>query len=200
MEAFGSLFASGSRSRPPSFDDTWCLCGNFVYTSAIMCSCGFPTARYCRGDWECGKCGFANFARNFEISGRGCRKCAADIGMGSHAFGDDSTDRAKLRAYLTPRASEEQKRRGTAAARPHHDVPRDASGRSTLTGWDAEYGPNFSLITEGKRFQEDKEQRGGSGHAAWDRQGDPCPCDRHDLSRRHLRRCRRTQLCLPQAR
>ncbi len=58
------------------------------------------------------------------------------------------------RAYLTPRASEEQKRRGTAAARPQHDVPRDANGMSTLTGWETESGPNFSPITEGRRFQD----------------------------------------------
>jgi hypothetical protein len=62
--AFGKWMAEGNggHAKPPSFDDCWCLCGQWVFASAVFCVCGMPTGRCRTGDWMCGKCRHTNFA------------------------------------------------------------------------------------------------------------------------------------------
>eukprot|EP00972_Heterocapsa_arctica_P031922 4702434-Heterocapsa_arctica.AAC.1 len=54
--------ASGGNEYPPHYDDVWCLCGSWHFGSALVCSCGLPSAKYRKGDWMCGRCRHSNFA------------------------------------------------------------------------------------------------------------------------------------------
>eukprot|EP00972_Heterocapsa_arctica_P102209 15060386-Heterocapsa_arctica.AAC.1 len=76
--AFGKWMAEGSggHDHPPSFDDSWCLCGHWVFASAEFCVCVMPTGRYHKGDWCCGKCRHHNFARSRKMW---CQKCGSHI-------------------------------------------------------------------------------------------------------------------------
>eukprot|EP00972_Heterocapsa_arctica_P055596 8200946-Heterocapsa_arctica.AAC.1 len=38
----------------PSCDDSWCLCGHWVFANAVFCVCGMPLGRYHKEDWCCG--------------------------------------------------------------------------------------------------------------------------------------------------
>eukprot|EP00972_Heterocapsa_arctica_P101216 14920574-Heterocapsa_arctica.AAC.1 len=80
MAAIGGGFAKwqseamGSRGLVPGFDDSWCLCGLWVFASATFCACGLPTGRNRKGDWQCTGCRKTNHGNK----GRGsiwCKKC-----------------------------------------------------------------------------------------------------------------------------
>eukprot|EP00972_Heterocapsa_arctica_P013873 2043591-Heterocapsa_arctica.AAC.1 len=100
--AFGRWLADGNGRGcyPPSYDDCWCLCGHWVFASAVFCNCGLPTARYRKGDWMCGSCRHTNFARTGKDW---CQKCNGSITAGLHAYGDDTVNRAQQQLFLTPR-------------------------------------------------------------------------------------------------
>eukprot|EP00972_Heterocapsa_arctica_P076065 11217693-Heterocapsa_arctica.AAC.1 len=93
----------GSKPRAPSFDDSWCICGLWVFASATSCVCGFPTGRYRPGDWRCTGC----FHTNYGKKGSGvqwCRKCTkVNVSAGILAFGDDTTNRGLQQLFLLPR-------------------------------------------------------------------------------------------------
>eukprot|EP00972_Heterocapsa_arctica_P104988 15471180-Heterocapsa_arctica.AAC.1 len=91
---------NGRKGFPPSFDDSWCLCGAFVFASATFCNCGMPTGRYKKGDWMCGSCKHTNFGKGGSMW---CYKCGTGIEKGFHAFGDDTCNKAMQQKFLTPR-------------------------------------------------------------------------------------------------
>eukprot|EP00972_Heterocapsa_arctica_P048210 7109444-Heterocapsa_arctica.AAC.1 len=62
--AFGKWMATGKTEHPHHYDDSWCLCGNWVFGSALACPCGFPTGKYRKSDWTCGNCRHSNFGKN----------------------------------------------------------------------------------------------------------------------------------------
>ena len=75
--------AMGSKAVVPDFDDSWCLCGLWVFASATSCVCGLPTGRNRKGDWQCTGC----FKTNFGSNGKGvqwCRKCKKMPRLGRH--------------------------------------------------------------------------------------------------------------------
>ena len=125
---------NGKRDRPPGYDDSWCLCGEFVYSSAVACLCGLPTGRYCKGDWICGDCKYSNFAKNIKKFGRQCKTCGADVARGFHAFGDDTTNAARQQKILVPCFPEASRPGPIASPLFQEDVPRNASILAPLTG------------------------------------------------------------------
>eukprot|EP00972_Heterocapsa_arctica_P048325 7126757-Heterocapsa_arctica.AAC.1 len=71
--------ATGKNDHPPSYDDSWCLCGNWVFSSALACLSGLLTGKYRKGNWTCGKCRHSNFVNNKKGDWNWCKKCGQSI-------------------------------------------------------------------------------------------------------------------------
>eukprot|EP00972_Heterocapsa_arctica_P027199 3999120-Heterocapsa_arctica.AAC.1 len=98
--------AMGGKGIAPGPDDTWCLCGMWVFASATFCVCGLPTGRCRQGDWQCTDCRKTNFGGK----GRGaswCKKCGkVEVKDGMLAYGDDTLNRGRQQFLLQPRNAE----------------------------------------------------------------------------------------------
>eukprot|EP00972_Heterocapsa_arctica_P028450 4184053-Heterocapsa_arctica.AAC.1 len=63
--------ASESGEHPPHYDDVLCPYGGWHFVSALVCTCGLPSAKYRHGDWLCKWCRHSNFASKKFCGGRG---------------------------------------------------------------------------------------------------------------------------------
>jgi hypothetical protein len=173
--------AMGCKPKAPDFDDSWCVCGLWVYASTTSCVCGFPTGRNRPGDWRCTGC----FKHNYGGKGKGaqwCKRCGKiPVSEGILAFGDDTTDRGTQQLFLLPRMVEKSRPvRKTAELYGGSKDWEESYRLKVLRGWDVEEeqaGPSVNFTTVYRKYMEDQSALWtASGAAAWDGIENPCWC------------------------
>jgi hypothetical protein len=177
--------AQRGKLTPPGFDDSWCLCGQWVRASATFCNCGFPAGRYRKGDWKCTHCGKTNFGKN-----NWCCKCKnAPVSEGMHAVGDDSLNRAKQQLMLQPMGVETS-RPSQAGSDLFVGVSREETQRLVdHPGWGAVFHQDAQSINrkaEYHRYMEEQDTLWKrTGGEIWDGLQAPCFCNSYTFAHYH---------------